>query len=342
LVGCSDDDVVAAPSDVPADVVSDAAVAPDVVADVPPTSDPGEVLDVADATDVTDTADVVEGPTCAHYCAQVDLVCPESSGYGQYPSVFDCGDLCSRLPWDLGCRTEIAEGLEGGGDAVGCETAGISGGGVCGSLCENYCDFVMAGCPAVWADLEACMAGCAAFGAEGVAGATSGDSVQCRLTYAALANMEFSAGLHCPYAGADSARCTVGDAQVGDTCEAAVVIDTLPFEAEGNTAWALDDLDTDGGCGIDAWRGDVLPDVVYRYEAQVDGAHQVSLFGAATIVYVTTTCPDVAGGCVDYSGDLAVTGTWEVILAAGTTYWFVVDGLLIEDFGDYIFKLSPP
>lgn len=158
-------------------------------------------------------------PTCTEYCQHIQSVCGDAGlPNAQYANLASCvlfcsvaGQLAAGTGDDVqgdtvGCRDHWATQAELTGDAATyCPMAGPSGGGVCGGWCDNYCHLALASCTggnAVYADDASCQQACAALPASGKAGATTGDTVQCRLHYLELAGMdgETSATQHCPTA----------------------------------------------------------------------------------------------------------------------------------------------
>ena len=157
-----------------------------------------------------------EPPACAEYCDAVMASC--TGGNAQYDDLADCTLHCStlyKLPGgssadtsgnSLGCRIYHA-GVAGGGAneaALHCAHAGASGGGVCGSWCENYCDLAANNCAgdnALYDNKDACMASCGGLVDTDEAGATSGDSVQCRIYHLGVGGLDSDAAkAHCPHA----------------------------------------------------------------------------------------------------------------------------------------------
>ena len=156
-------------------------------------------------------------PTCEAYCAAVTANCAGEDA--QYDSEQACLDYCqtfAALPLGgaddtsgntVGCRTYHATVVATDGTQH-CVHAGPSGGGICGDWCENYCHLAQANCvgdDALYADLGACEAACAAFPVDAETGATGGDSVQCRIYHLGVAGDPGGAGpgTHCPHGGED-------------------------------------------------------------------------------------------------------------------------------------------
>ncbi|MDP6943935.1 MAG: hypothetical protein QF464_07280, partial [Myxococcota bacterium] len=100
-------------------------------------------------------------PSCETYCALVTTACTGDQGQYLAPpnDLFNCTQTCER--WPLGdlatptghtvaCRQlEASTALGGPVAAAGhCDAAGPSGGDVCGTPCEAYCDLALSICDA--------------------------------------------------------------------------------------------------------------------------------------------------------------------------------------------------
>jgi cysteine-rich repeat protein len=160
-------------------------------------------------------------PSCAAYCDEVMAACP-----GAYASVAACALTCTSTGWRLGepgaasgntvaCRQRWAAvaASADAGVAEACAAAGPGGGGVCGQRCDVFCDAIDNNCapdatpfdPSVDGGVS-CAAACPLFAATGAPGDTSGDTFQCRLTWAQLpANSDDAL---CGHAGPQSPSCT--------------------------------------------------------------------------------------------------------------------------------------
>jgi hypothetical protein len=149
------------------------------------------------------TGDAAMTPTCAAYCAAVTSACTGANVGVTYPDLTTCMTYCQT-------SAAFAAGMTGdtSGDTIGCRTyhagaaaastaaatmhcphAGPSGGNMCGSWCTVYCDLAQKNCTGgnqLYANAAACMTACtnasgtAAF-TQGTPGATSGNTVQCRI-----------------------------------------------------------------------------------------------------------------------------------------------------------------
>ena len=152
-------------------------------------------------------------PNCEALCKAVNLACSDNV----YGTTADCLDTCSTwAAWSagtltdetdntIGCRLHHAQAALPSGDAAPCDAAGPFGAATCGTWCHNYCSLALKNCPGSYADAGECADACDQFDQEGEAGADSGDSVQCRLTYALLAGKATGAqALHCAAAAAIS------------------------------------------------------------------------------------------------------------------------------------------
>jgi hypothetical protein len=151
-------------------------------------------------------------PTCTAYCGFVIGSCSDIAQYGSFA---ECMSHCETSGgWGTGgrgddsgntlaCRLTYAERAETDAGS-NCPIAGPTGGGVCGSLCEVYCDQVATNCTganAITFDPD-CATECALFPAAAPNLSTMGDSVQCRLYHSGIpAGADPS--MHCPHASVD-------------------------------------------------------------------------------------------------------------------------------------------
>lgn len=146
-------------------------------------------------------------PTCAAYCAKIAMTCTNGGDGGsndQYAAApASCMTYCTTTAgWmagtsgmtsgnTIGCRLYHA-GAAASGPALHCPHAGPTGGNVCGSWCDNYCQLMAKNCTGANAvyDAATCMTKCATIPTNGLPNATSGDTVQCRIYHlgAAAAN----------------------------------------------------------------------------------------------------------------------------------------------------------
>lgn len=160
--------------------------------------------DTTSSADMSIAHDLATGnaPTCAAYCAKIQMNCTggDAGGNEQYASESACNTYCtSAAAWPagmigdtsgntIGCRLYHA-GAAAADPVTHCPHAGPTGGAVCGSLCENYCQLMAKNCTGVNAvyDPTTCMSKCTMLGDKGHANDTSGNTVQCRITYLGLA-----------------------------------------------------------------------------------------------------------------------------------------------------------
>ena len=148
-------------------------------------------------------------PTCDAYC---DVVMANCTGENvQYGSRDECIDYCENVAgWEpgeagavdgnsIGCRIYHGGDPASTDPATHCPHAGPSGGGVCGSWCDNYCELMGNNCSDVYADDAECQTACGGFNDTGNAGDVEYDTVQCRI-YHAGAPAATDAATHCPHA----------------------------------------------------------------------------------------------------------------------------------------------
>ncbi|MFT7623185.1 MAG: hypothetical protein ACI9WU_002363, partial [Myxococcota bacterium] len=210
-------------------------------------------------TGTTDTGTTDTGGddlSCAAYCAGVQTACTGDSA--QYASEADCLSYCSD--WSqldmgtvddtdgntVGCRMYHASVASESDEnaAIHCVHAGPSGGNVCGTWCDNYCDLSATNCGAdneLYADDDACMTACGNFVDTGDAGATAGDSVQCRIYHLGVAgsDADVSAAIHCSHGGIDGDG-ICADVDPTPTCAAYCDSVMVSCPADGDTAQYAD------------------------------------------------------------------------------------------------------
>lgn len=145
---------------------------------------------------------------CEAYCDQALGNC--DGRYALYPDRAACLATCARMPKSASfdaadgnsvqCRTFHAAGPSASDPSSHCAHAGPSGAGVCGEPCEAYCDQVLGNCTganAVFSTAEECLGACGPF-PSGALGATSGDSLECRLFHGSFPAS--SDPVHCAHA----------------------------------------------------------------------------------------------------------------------------------------------
>jgi hypothetical protein len=159
---------------------------------------------------------------CGNYCSTLKGNCPGS--YWPYIDDASCQlDCAGRFQWMVGtpcdtsvntvdCRTTHASQATGTVQSVECVNAGPTGGGVCGSLCDNYCQDAQHACKGaqtLFPDYLTCKSMCAAFPTTGAPTDTSGNTIQCRIYYLGLA-ADATPGAdttNCPHANIVSDLC---------------------------------------------------------------------------------------------------------------------------------------
>ncbi len=164
---------------------------------------------------VQDLATAGGGPTCADYCAKITRNCTSGGdgggGHAQYASLAACTSYCTtNAGWPAGatgamsgnsiaCRLYHA-GAAAADPATHCPHAGPSGGNICGSWCDNYCQLMARNCTGANAvyDAATCMTKCATIPSNGMPGDQVGNTVQCRIYHLGEAGTD--PALHCPHA----------------------------------------------------------------------------------------------------------------------------------------------
>eukprot|EP00040_Diaphanoeca_grandis_P019366 m.102203 g.102203 ORF g.102203 m.102203 type:complete len:2059 (-) comp27392_c1_seq4:256-6432(-) len=149
-------------------------------------------------------------PTVAEYCSELFATCDGAGFASGYDSEDDCVAKASSLISGqagatggntLACRVYhlgIAKSVDA---AVHCPHASMDGGGVCAGdvTTKDFCDDFVATCAsdADWTSAESCRADAELY-EQGLAGAVSGDSLECRSYHLGVAKS--NPGVHCPHA----------------------------------------------------------------------------------------------------------------------------------------------
>ena len=164
------------------------------------------VAETADTYAATAPADVaepqaitVDGPNCDEYCGKIMSVC--AGDIAQYSDERTCilqcldhltaaGTVDDYSDNTIGCRIVHTGNAERSDPEVHCYHAGLSGGNICGTWCDNYCSLsasVCAGGDALYGSQEECLGACQSFSDVTQYGEFEGDTVQCRLEQLRLA-----------------------------------------------------------------------------------------------------------------------------------------------------------
>ncbi len=162
-----------------------------------------------------DTGDDTSGggggtPDCSAYCAVMSDAC--TGEFAQYIDQSECIRACATGGWTagsfddtrgntIGCRIYHANAAFEEGANIHCPHAGYTGGNICGTWCEVYCDMSLAICVddnAAFSDFEDCLASCEAIAVDGTIGDVDGDTIQCRMYHMTVAAIsDSSADIHC-------------------------------------------------------------------------------------------------------------------------------------------------
>ncbi len=271
--------------------------------------------------------------SCDYYCELMEATCG---------GLADCQEVCATFHgWPEG------PGIGAGGNTLGCRiaqaqagdctAASPSGGNVCGTWCEVYCDLEAKNCPdgdSLYADHAECLAACDDFFDGGQAGETSGDSVQCRIYHLGVAGDPDAGGaaVHCPHGAVDGGGVCV--ATPGDSCQAPFEITELPFDGEGDTTLAEGDF---ASTCVGSFTGSVSGDQVWTYTPIKDQELEIHVdpLDFDAVLYVQDGC---GGACTAHS-DVAgfATGTLVIQATAGQEVAIVVDGYsdILNENGSY-------
>ena len=307
------------------------------------------------ASEFTLTVGAPAPTSCGDYCTLYTAACAPLS---PYPSEDDCVDGCLAAARPAGTATDSAvdttacrahhAGLALSGDPTACVAAGPDGGGVCGSFCDTYCHLAMAQClgdDRIFPTPEACASVCPYLPLVGRPGDLVGDSLFCRTTYLAAAQVSLpgqtSTVDRCLAGGVTGGAVCAGPVP-GDTCADPVVVDAVPFYLPGDTSWWSDDSSTAGTCGDPADRGAGTGDLVIRFRPTATGDYRWTKLGPGGpgMLQLATDCADLGASCVGLSGDLWPGGAWTVSLTADTDYYFILDGWLPADEGPFSLLLE--
>ncbi|MCU1276764.1 MAG: hypothetical protein JWM53_310 [bacterium] len=143
-----------------------------------------------------DLATVGSAPTCAAYCAKIQMNCTAGDGGSnvQYPDATTCTSYCTTAAgWTAGASSDVMgntigcrlyhAGAAAADPVLHCPHAGPTGGNVCGAWCENYCQLMAKNCTGANAVYTAsdCMTKCATIPTMGMVNDTTGNTVQCRI-----------------------------------------------------------------------------------------------------------------------------------------------------------------
>jgi len=182
-------------------------------------------------------------------------------------------------------------------------------GGVCPNVCDSPCDAITGACQGT----ITCVSNCD--------GKMCGDD---------------GCGTHC--GGCETGQvcnslgvCLSSSEAVGDTCPLAIEIDALPYTVSGTTTGFGGDYGYSvGACpGVSNSRGRASADTVYVLIPPTYGKYAIELNTSYDAnLYVVTDCDDIDASCVAAQDNIGpgLSETLNVSLAAGTTYFVVVDG----------------
>lgn len=189
-------------------------------------NDPVATVDMGTTTDLGMTTDsgTDAGPTaCATYCTGIQTTCTGANV--QYADEASCLAACStNNKWPDGTAGAVSGnsfacrsyhlGAAASDANTHCIHAGPTGGGACGSLCENYCQLAMSNCTGaneIYTDNAACMTACEGLTTLGDVGDTAGNTVQCRIYHLGVAgSSSANATTHCPHGAEDGGGVCIG------------------------------------------------------------------------------------------------------------------------------------
>jgi hypothetical protein len=167
--------------------------------------------------------------SCANYCATITTACTGTNNQYAFIDNVDCNTYCNAIHWNagtvdpnthedtLGCRVAHAQlAANPGPPNPHCWHAGPTGGRLCGSACENYCEVAEEACQGanqLYADHPTCLAACAGMTDDLNVTAQTGNDVQCRIWHLSEALTAKALGdparvaTHCAHGKVVSAVC---------------------------------------------------------------------------------------------------------------------------------------
>jgi hypothetical protein len=257
---------------------------------------------------------------CDPYCQAIQGLCGDLKGPGKKPAAqyngydacfgqcqstyaFPKGEIWHRDQNTIGCRYwhAVAAGVED--PLFHCPAAGPSGGGVCGSQCELYCQLATTICTdanALYDSVDACLATCSIFPTDGKMGDLSGDTLQCRLTTLASATDEPAApAVLCPQVGDEPAQGCVGPIEEPNCADYCALMDqSCPGSFDGGVC-----LLTCNGLGFES--GSFADEAVNTLGCRMyHGATNMYGFGGCVAAYISGG--DVCGAYCETYCDLAL------------------------------------
>jgi len=162
-------------------------------------------------------------PTCAAYCDAVLAACGASGPNAQFGSKSECESWCAdQAKWPaglagdksgntIGCRASHAAlaKADAGAAALHCPHAGKTGGNVCGTWCDNYCQLASLNCSMSlgYANNGACMQACKTAPVNKDAGNTGDYSLQCMIVQGGAAANDVTLCAGMTIGGSGTGKC---------------------------------------------------------------------------------------------------------------------------------------
>jgi len=169
-------------------------------------------------------------PDCTTYC---NLMIQNCVGSQYYASAADCMNVCASFPIGLdtdtagntvGCREYHAGGPAVANATLHCPHASATGGGVCGSYCDAYCNMSLTGCTvangypgmgnAALQSYAACSSLCSDYVVGQILVDQSQNTLACRLYHVQVAISKPANLFHCAHSSPN------GAGVCGNQCEA--------------------------------------------------------------------------------------------------------------------------
>jgi hypothetical protein len=239
---------------------------------------------------------------CESYCSAIMTNCTGANA--QYGSMDECVELCGASGWSegvagaddensLNCRFTHAGELAASDPDQHCASAGPTGGGVCGSLCESYCAYSAKYCGEVhsYADTRECMLACGKLIPQDGDATADGNSVQCR-----LGNV-----LEAARGGDVETACAASDLHGNDTCGSWCEVYCDLMEANcSDQSVAYENRDAClAACGGFATNGDATTDMGDNVQCRINHAGLPALSDPA--VECSNAAQSSTNYCIDVS-----------------------------------------
>lgn len=199
------------------------------------------------------------GGACGTYCdVYCDAALNNCTADNQlYADTETCHAICEHFP-DNG-NVNAAEGdsvqcrlyhlgAAKAAPADHCAHGSASGADTCGTWCQVYCDTILDACDGSYTGPAACQTACEGFADDGNIDDATGDTVQCRIFHASVANNDD----HCDHASEESTAETCGGGGGGDDATCATYCATITANCTGASEQYADEAECLAFCDDNA------------------------------------------------------------------------------------------